>query len=88
MAYARKGEKNGWALFLLILAGIVLGGFIGSLASEVSFLKWINFGYEFGQETPLVLDFKVIKLTFMILFNITVASLLGIALAIFLYRRL
>ena len=23
------GSKNSWALFLLILAGIVLGGFIG-----------------------------------------------------------
>ena len=23
------GSKNAWALFLLILAGIVLGGFIG-----------------------------------------------------------
>ena len=26
------GRKNAWALFLLILAGIVLGGFIGVLA--------------------------------------------------------
>lgn len=26
------GSKNVWALFLLILAGIVLGGFIGVLA--------------------------------------------------------
>ena len=27
------GSKNSWALFLLILAGLVLGGFIGMLAS-------------------------------------------------------
>ena len=26
------GSKNSWALFLLILAGLVLGGFIGMLA--------------------------------------------------------
>lgn len=26
------GSKNAWALFLLILAGVVLGGFIGTLA--------------------------------------------------------
>ena len=26
------GSKNAWALFLLLLAGIVLGGFIGMLA--------------------------------------------------------
>ena len=27
--------KNHWALFLLLLAGIVLGGFIGNLAAGV-----------------------------------------------------
>lgn len=26
------GSKNAWALFLLLLAGVVLGGFIGELA--------------------------------------------------------
>ena len=31
-------KKNSWALFLLILAGIVLGGFIGSLASDAGVL--------------------------------------------------
>ena len=29
------GSKNAWALFLLILAGVVLGGFIGTLAKGV-----------------------------------------------------
>ena len=28
------GSKNAWALFLLILAGVVLGGFIGTLAKR------------------------------------------------------
>ena len=29
------GSKNAWALFLLLLAGVVLGGFIGELAKGV-----------------------------------------------------
>ena len=33
------GSKNAWALFLLILAGVVLGGFIGTLAKGVPALK-------------------------------------------------
>lgn len=87
MAYQRKGEKNGWALFLLILAGIVLGGFIGSLASGVSFLKWLNFGYTFGMiGDPLIIDLKVIVLTFKLVFNITVSSIVGVILAVFIYR--
>ena len=39
--------KNNWALFLLLLAGIVLGGFIGSLAAGVPFLSWLNYGQTF-----------------------------------------
>ena len=34
------GSKNAWALFLLILAGVVLGGFIGTLAKGVPALSW------------------------------------------------
>lgn len=89
MAYQRKGDKNGWALFLLILAGIVLGGFIGTLAAKVPFLEWLNFGYQFGMiDGPLNLDLKVIDLTIRLVFNITISSLLGIVLAVFIYRRL
>ena len=43
-----SGSKNSWALFLLILTGIVLGGFIGMLADGVSFLSWLSYGQAFG----------------------------------------
>ena len=33
---ARGAGKNGWALFLLILAGVVLGSFISQLTSGVA----------------------------------------------------
>lgn len=89
MAYQTRNDKNGWALFLLILAGIVLGGFLGSLAKDVPFLSWLDFGYAFGMKgDPLVIDLKVMVLTFKLLFNITLSSLLGIVLAVFIYRRL
>ncbi len=89
MAYQTRNEKNGWALFLLILAGIVLGGFIGHLASNVSFLQWLNFGYTFGMiNNPLIIDLKVIVLTFQLVFNITVSSIVGVILAIFIYRAI
>ena len=38
----RKGstmKKNSWACFLLILAGIVIGGFIGNLFPSA----WLNY---------------------------------------------
>lgn len=88
MAYARKGEGSKLILVLLVLSGIVIGGFLGSLASGTSFLKWLDFGYGFGQETPLVLDLHIMRLTLQVYFNITIASIIGILLAVFLYRKL
>lgn len=84
----RSNGKNGWALVLLILSGIVIGGFLGSLGKDVPYLKWLDFGYAFGMSSPLALDLKVMFLQFQISFDITVASILGIALAIFIYRKL
>ena len=48
------GGKNSWALFLLLLTGIVLGGFIGMLAEGVPALSWLGYGQTFGLDTPIV----------------------------------
>ncbi len=88
VAYSRRNEKNGWSLFLLILAGIVIGSLIGELASQVSFLNWLGKGYSFGLDNPINLDLQIMTLIFGIKFKITVASILGIVIAIFAYRKI
>ena len=80
------GNKNFWTLLLLLLSGIVLGGFIGSLASSVPFLSWLNFGQSFGLNDPLVLDLGVLIITFGLSIKITLASLIGVVLALIVYR--
>ncbi len=77
-----RGTKNGWTLLLLVLAGIVLGGFIGSLSG----LSWLDYGQTFGLENPIVLQLGLVVLTFGLTIRITIASIIGIVLAIFLYR--
>ena len=59
-----KGGKNAWALFLLLLAGIVLGGFIGMLADGVSSLNWLSYGQTFGLDDPVVLNLGLLVVTF------------------------
>lgn len=81
-------KKNSWALFLLILTGIVLGGFIGSLADGVGGLSWLNYGQIFGMENPLVLNLGILVLTFGLTIKITIASILGVVIAILIYRLL
>ncbi len=82
------GSKNAWALFLFILTGIVLGGFIGMLAEGVPVLNWLSYGQAFGLEEPVVLNLGILVLTFGLSIKITIASIVGVILAIIIYRFL
>ena len=77
-------RKNNWACFLLILAGIVIGGFIGSLFPST----WLNYGQSFGLSQPLSLDLGILSVTFALSIKITIASIIGIAAAILIYRMI
>ena len=81
-------EKNIWILLLFILSGIVVGGLLGNLAAHVDFLSWLAYGEEFGLATPIELDLNVVKLTFGLMSKINIASIIGIILAIFIYKKI
>lgn len=80
-------EKNIWILLLFILSGLVIGGLLGELASQVDALWWLGYGQEFGLESPIVLNLNLIKITFALMFKINIASIIGLGLAIFMYRK-
>ncbi|MCI8599335.1 MAG: DUF4321 domain-containing protein [Lachnospiraceae bacterium] len=80
--------KNGWVLAVMLLSGIVLGGFIGMLTANMSGLSWLGYGQSFGLETPVVLDLGLLVLTFGLTIHISIASILGVVLAILIYRKL
>ena len=80
--------QNFWILLIMLLAGIVLGGFMGQLAEGVSWLRWLNFGQSFGIDSPLVIDFGILVITFGLTIRITMASIIGVAIALLIYRFL
>lgn len=82
------GGKNSWALFLLILAGIMLGGFIGMLSEGVPALSWLGYGQAFGLDSPIVLNLGILVITFGLSIKITIASIVGVVIAIIIYRFL
>ena len=82
------GRKNFWILLIMLLAGIVLGGFMGQLANGISWLSWLNFGQSFGLESPIVIDLGILVLTFGLSIKITMASIIGVAIALLIYRFL
>ena len=81
-------DKNIWILIVFILSGLVIGGLLGELASKVDFLWWLSYGQEFGLSTPLVLDLSMLKISFSCMFKINIASIIGLAIAIFWYRKI
>jgi len=81
--------KNGWMLLLFILIGVVLGGLIAELSAGVPGLSWLSYGNTFGISSPenaLVLNMGILVITFALQIKITIASIIGVILAIIAYR--
>ena len=81
-------DKNTWIALLFVCAGLVIGGLLGEVASQVDWLSWLAYGQTFGIENPFVLDLNVLSLTFAFALHINIASIIGLTKAIFLYRKL
>lgn len=76
--------KNNWACFLMILVGIVIGGFIGRMFPNT----FLSYGQTFGLTEPLVLNLGIIVLKFGLTIEITLASVIGVIIAILCFRFL
>ena len=83
-----RTAKNKWSLLLLLLSGIVLGGFLGQLLGGFSAFQWLNFGQSFGLAEPMILDLGILTITIALTIRITVGGILGILIAILIYRLL
>ena len=81
-----NSRKNNWVLVIILLCGIVLGGYIGTLASNVGFLSWLSYGNTFGLTSPVVLDLGIIVFTFGLTITINIASIVGLIIGIIVYR--
>jgi len=81
-------EKNFWILLIFLLVGLVIGGFIGELAQKIGGFSWLAYGKSFGLQSPLVLDLSILTITFGFTMRINLASIIGIALSILIYRNI
>ena len=75
-----------WGLLIVIVIGVVLGEIITYLTAGVSALHWLSIGYRFGLTSPLVLDLNIMSLTFGIVINVNVASIIGMVISAFVYK--
>lgn len=75
-------KRVNWTLVVLVLIGFVIGRFIGTYF-EGSFL---NYGQAFGLSSPIELNLGFIILTFGLQFQITIASVIGVVIALIVYK--
>ena len=80
-------DKSVWLLVIFILSGLVIGGLLGELATKIDFLWWLGYGQSFGLQSPIVLDLNIVTITFGLMFKVNIASIIGMAIAIFIYRK-
>ena len=85
---AGTANKSKWTLLLVLLSGIVLGGFIGYLCRDISWLSWLNCGQTFGLSEPVVLDLGIMLITFGLVISINIASIIGVVIGILIYKKL
>ena len=81
------GNSKVWIFWLFLFAGIILGGLLGELAAGVPALSWLAYGKSFGLTEPFVLDLSVLELSFRFLVHLNVASVIGILVAVIIYKK-
>jgi hypothetical protein len=86
--YSKTNSKNAWVLFLVILAGIVVGGFVGKYIGQLPYMGWLGYGKTFGLVSPMVLDLDIISIQFGFTIDFSIAGILGMIIAIIVYRKL
>ncbi len=91
---SRYVGKNHWALFMLILLGIVVGSFIGYLTKEVPVLKYLNysFGLSIGDSKEggtLTLNLlSAVVISFGLKIKISIWSVIGAIASVIIYKKI
>ena len=84
----RVAEKSISFLWFIIFLGAVCGSLIGDvLGNSLHILSFLRTSYTIGTATPIILNLKVMSLTLGLNFNINFVTIIGIIMAIILYRR-
>lgn len=80
-------KNSKYFIFLIVLGGLggtVIGDIIGARFEKFDFLKS---AYTIGTYKPLILDLKIMSLTFGVNISINIMTIIGILLAILLIKK-
>lgn len=80
--------KNNLMFILFLMIGIVVGSLLGNVLGQVESLAWLRYGIDFGMPDPWQLNLGVMTLTFGFTVNFTIASIIGVAIALFVFKKI
>lgn len=81
-------NKTNITFALALLSGLVIGGFLGDVLGKVPLLWWLNYGKTIGLKNPFMLDLSFMTFTFGLTLELTVAGIIGMVIALILYKKL
>jgi hypothetical protein len=81
----RSRNKSTFLLVVLLIVGIVIGGILGDLLADK--LPILDKSYPIGFE-PVHFDLNVIDFTIGLMIDVNVASIIGLAIAIFIFKKI
>lgn len=81
--------KKQFLFIFYLLAGIVVGSLLSELCAKVPVLSWLGYTNTIGFSTanPAVLDLIIFKITLGFSMAVSVAQIITISLAMFLYSK-
>lgn len=79
--------KTSYFFIFIVLLGALTGSLLGETLSQIPALSFLGKVYNIGMSQPVILNLKVMVLTFGINLSMNVMSIVGIIVAIILYRK-
>lgn len=72
---------------MIIFMGIILGVFLGEMASSIEWLKFLSFGQDIGMDKPVLLNLGFMEVTFGFMSKINIAGIIGFVVSLFVINK-
>lgn len=85
---ARRARNPWWVLFIVILFGGLLGSVIAEAVAGYPVLGFLSREVRAGVDPPFTLELRIVSITLGGIVRLNFAMLLGVVIAIWIYRLL
>lgn len=88
MARRARPRSPWWALALIVVVGALVGSVIAEIVVTMPYLEVLSREVRAGLDPPLTLDLRILTLTLGFVLRLSLATLLGIVIAVWVFRLL